>query len=168
MPVPETNRAEVEELRPSRPSDSRALIALAEGTGAFKPLEIQALEEVLRDYHAREQANGHRCLTAWRGNQPIGFVYWAPAAMTDRTWHLWWIAVRRDLQSRGSGARLLARCEAEVRAAGGRLLLIETSSLPGYEPTHRFYARHGYTAPSAIADFYADGDDLVVFRKRLG
>jgi GNAT superfamily N-acetyltransferase len=168
MPAPETNRAEVEELRPSQPADSRALIALAEDTGVFKPIEIQALEEVLTDYHAREQANGHRCLTAWRGEEPIGFVYWAPAAMTDRTWHLWWIAVRRDLQSRGAGTRLLAFCEAEARAAGGRLLLIETSSLPGYEPTRRFYQKHGYDTPFVIPDFYADGDDLLVFRKRLG
>ncbi len=168
MTAPETNRADGEEWRPSQPDDSRALIALAEGTGVFKPIEIQALEEVLSDYHAHERANGHRCVTAWRGEDPIGFVYWAPAAMTDRTWHLWWIAVRRDLQLRGSGARLLAFCEAEARAAGGRLLLIETSSLPSYEPTRRFYAKHGYDGPIAIPDFYADGDDLLVFGKRLG
>ena len=89
-------------------------------------------------------------MTAWRGGEPIGFVYWAPAAMTDRTWHLYWIAVRRDLQALGSGARLLAFCEAEVRAAGGRLLLIETTSLPGYAPTRRFYKKHGYEGPSVI------------------
>jgi GNAT superfamily N-acetyltransferase len=87
--------------------------------------------------------------------------------MTDRTWHLWWIAVRRDHQSRGLGARLLAACEDGVRAAGGRLLLIETSSLAGYAPTHRFYAKHGYQPPARIPDFYADGDDLLVFPKRL-
>ena len=156
------------ELLPSQPSESRALIELAEGTGVFKPLEIQALGEVLSDYHAHERANGHRCTTAWLEGCPIGFVYWAPAEMTDRTWQLWWIAVRSDLQSRGIGAGLLAHCEAEVRAAGGRLLLIETSSLPGYQPTRRFYLRHGYSGPSRIPDFYADGDDLLVFRKRLG
>ena len=164
----EKHRTEAEELRPSQPADSRALIAIAEGTGVFKPIEIQALEEVLSDYHGHEQANGHRCATAWRGEEPIGFVYWAPASMTDRTWYLWWIAVRTDLHGRGSGARLLAFCEAEIRAAGGRLLLIETSSLPVYEPTRRFYAKHGYQPPVVIRDFYADGDDLLVFRKRLG
>lgn len=52
-------------------------------------------------------------------------------------------------------------------ARGGRLLLIETSSLPHYEPTRRFYLKHGYERSCAIADYYADGDDLVVFRKRL-
>jgi ribosomal protein S18 acetylase RimI-like enzyme len=156
------------DLRPSHPSESRALIGLAEGTGVFKPIEIQALEEVLSDYHAQERANGHRCTTARLEASPAGFVYWAPAAMTDRAWHLWWIAVRSDLQSRGIGAGLLAHCEAEVRAAGGRLLLIETSSLPAYQPTRAFYLRHGYGEPSRIPDFYADGDDLLVFRKRLG
>lgn len=167
MAHPQRSRTEAAELRPSQPADSRALLAIAEGTGVFKPIEIQALGEVLSDYHAHERENGHRCVTAWREGTPIGFAYWAPAPMTDRSWHLYWIAVRRDLQSLGLGAQLLAACEAEVFAAGGRLLLIETSSLPGYEPTRRFYVRHGYETPAVIRDFYADGDDLLVFRKRL-
>jgi GNAT superfamily N-acetyltransferase len=154
-------------LRDSEASEIPALLALAEATGVFKPIEIEALEEVLFDYHAQERGNGHRCLTAWEAGVPIGFAYWAPAALTDCTWYLYWIAVRRDRQLRGCGARLLARCEAEVRAAGGRLVLIETSSLPGYAPTHRFYARHGFEPSSVVRDFYADGDDLVVFRKKL-
>jgi GNAT superfamily N-acetyltransferase len=162
------SQAEALLLRPSQPDDSRALLSIAEGTGVFKPIEIQALEEVLSDYHAREREQGHRCVTAWREEGPIGFVYWAPTPMTDRSWHLYWIAVRRDLQSRGAGARLLAHCETEVLAAGGRLLLIETSSLPAYEPTRRFYHKHGYQPPAVVPDFYADGDDLLVYRKRLG
>ena len=167
---PEGRRSEGEAavLRPSQPADSRALLAIAEGTGVFKPIEIQTLAEVLFDYHARERANRHRCVTAWRDGAPYGFAYWAPEEMTDRTWYLYWIAVRRDLQSLGSGAQLLAYCEAEVRAAGGRLLLVETSSLPSYEPTRRFYAKHGYEPPTVIRDYYADGDDLLLFRKRLG
>jgi GNAT superfamily N-acetyltransferase len=161
-PQPETSL-----LRPSEPAETPDLLALAEGTGVFKPLEIQALKEVLDDYHARERENGHRCVTAWCDGCAIGFAYWAPAAMTDRTWHLYWIAVRRDLQARGLGARLLAACESDIRAAGGRLLLIDTSGLPSYAPTRRFYAKHGYEPPRTIPDFYADGDDLLVFRKRL-
>jgi GNAT superfamily N-acetyltransferase len=154
-------------LRPSEPGETPALLALADGTGVFKPIEIQALREVLDDYHSHEHANGHRCVTAWHDERPIGFAYWAPAEMTDRSWYLYWIAVRRDLQALGSGAQLLRACEADVRAAGGRLLLIETSSLPSYEPTRRFYAKHGYEPPSVIRDFYADGDDMLIFRKRM-
>jgi GNAT superfamily N-acetyltransferase len=154
-------------LRPSDSSDTPELLALAQGTGVFNPLEVATLEEVLGDYHAHERASGHRCVTALEDQRPIGFVYWAPEEMTDRSWCLWWIAVRKDRQARGAGAELLRACEDGVRAAGGRLLLIETSGQASYAPTHRFYAKHGYQPPSVIPDYYADGDDLLVFRKRL-
>jgi len=54
-----------------------------------------------------------------------------------------------------------------IRRHGGRILLIETSSLPHYDPTRRFYLKHGYGQEAVLRDFYADGDDMVVFRKRL-
>jgi GNAT superfamily N-acetyltransferase len=122
---------------------------------------------VLDDYHAQEQAQGHRSLTYEEDGRPIGFVYFAPAAMTDRAWYLWWIAVDKAIQTRGIGSKLLGTAEAEIARQGGRLLLIETSSLPHYEPTRRFYAKHGYELACRLADFYADGDDLVVLRKRF-
>jgi len=65
------------------------------------------------------------------------------------------------------GSALLRHVEEEIRREQGRLLLIETSSLPHYEPTRRFYAKHGYEQAAVIADYYADRDDMVVFRKRL-
>jgi ribosomal protein S18 acetylase RimI-like enzyme len=154
-------------LRPTKPSDTPVLIDLAEQTRAFKPIEMQALREVLDDYHATMWRQGHRCTTDVEGERIVGFVYFAPAAMTDRTWYLYWIAVRDALRGQGRGSSLLAHCEDEVRRAAGRLLLIETSSLPHYERTRSFYLKHGYEAAAVIRDYYADGDDMVVFRKRL-
>ena len=87
--------------------------------------------------------------------------------MTDRTWYLYWIAVRKQLQARGIGAALLRHAEEEMRQAAGRLLLIETSSLPHYELTRRFYLKHAYEITAVLRDYYSDGDDMVVFRKRL-
>ena len=49
----------------------------------------------------------------------------------------------------------------------GRVLLIETSGLPTYDLTRRFYAKHGYEEAATLRDFYCDGDDQVIFRKRL-
>jgi ribosomal protein S18 acetylase RimI-like enzyme len=46
-------------------------------------------------------------------------------------------------------------------------VLIETSSLPHSELTRRFYQKIGYERCATLADFYSDGDDMVVFRKRL-
>lgn len=154
-------------IRPTRPDDTPALVALAEGTGVFKPHELVALREVLDDYHAVHHREGHVASTLERDGQIAGFSYHAPAAMTDRAWYLYWIAVDRRFQSLGLGAALLDHVEADISSKSGRLLLVETSSLPHYEPTRRFYLRRGYHLASTLPDFYADGDDLVVFRKRM-
>ncbi|HEY2894714.1 MAG TPA: GNAT family N-acetyltransferase [Pirellulales bacterium] len=154
-------------IRPTEPADSRVLAALATQTGVFKPHEIQALEEVLADYHAGNNRLGHHSVTFEEGKEILGFAYYAPAAMTDRTWYLYWIAVTRHTQARGIGSKLLKHVEDDVRAQRGRILLIETSSQPLYDLTREFYVKHSYEQASVIADFYADGDDLVVFGKRL-
>ncbi len=155
-------------IRPTVPEDTPVLLELTAGTGVFKPLEIQALREVLDDYHATNRALGHRAATCEHGGTVTGFAYWAPAAMTDRTWYLYWIAVRKAGQARGTGSELLAHVEQDIRdVQKGRILLIETSSLPHYELTRRFYLKHGYERAAVLPDFYADGDDMVIFRKRL-
>src|SRR5581483_10285183 len=40
-------------IRPARPEDTPALKALTAGTGVFKEHEVEVLQEVLDDYHAR-------------------------------------------------------------------------------------------------------------------
>lgn len=154
-------------IRATIPADTEPLLEIATGTGVFKPIEIQALREVLDDYHATMRAAGHRCVTYEDGGRVLGFAYFAPAAMTDRTWYLYWIAVRKDLHARGTGSAMLRHVEEAIRNAYGRLLLIETSSLPHYEPTRRFYLKHAYDQAAVIPGYYADGDDMVVFCKRL-
>jgi ribosomal protein S18 acetylase RimI-like enzyme len=154
-------------IRPTLPADTPLLRELAEGTMVFKPLEIQALQEVLHDYHAGSHALGHRSVSYEKDGKVAGFAYYAPAAMTDRTWYLYWIAVSKQIQARGIGATLLRHAEEDIRRQKGRLLLIETSSLPHYELTRRFYLKHGYEQACVLRDYYADGDDMVVFRKRL-
>lgn len=154
-------------LRPTTPDDTPTLVALAAGTGVFKPHEIDALQEVLDDYHAVNHTFGHVARTWDDPDGPSGFVYYAPTAMTDRTWELWWIAVDQRRHGRGIGGRMLAEVERDVRHLGGRLLLIETSSTPAYVPTRGFYLKHGYVEAARIPDFYADGDDKVIFAKRI-
>lgn len=154
-------------IRPTVPDDTSTLLALAQGTGVFKAHEIQALHEVLDDYHATNRDVGHRCVTWEEDGLVMAFAYWAPAAMTERTWYLYWIAVRKQRQAGGIGGELLAYLENDIRQLGGRVLFIETSSLPHYELTRHFYRKHAYAQAAVLEDYYADGDDMVVFRKRL-
>ena len=155
-------------IRPATASDTPALLALSADTGFFNPLEVETLEDVLRDYYDTNRDRcGHRCVVWEEAGRALGYLYYAPEEMTDRTWYVWWIAVAADQQGRGLGGELLAFTEADVRALGGRLLVIETSDTAKYEPTRRFYLKHGYTAAATIPDFYADGDGMAVFTKKV-
>jgi GNAT superfamily N-acetyltransferase len=155
------------DVRPTEPSDTDALVEIARGTGVFKPMELETLREVIDDYFAANQEHGHRAFTLTAGTEILGFAYHAPAAMTEQSWYLYWIAVDAARQARGLGARLLAAVEEDIRGLGGRVLFIETSSLPHYEKTRRFYARQQYEQEAVLRDYYAAGDDMVVFRKSL-
>jgi ribosomal protein S18 acetylase RimI-like enzyme len=154
-------------IRATVPEDTPALVKLAEGTGVFKPHEMQALREVLDDYHASNREEGHLSITCEQNHQIVGFAYYAPATMTDRAWYLYWIAVNRQTQAKGIGGKLLRHVEEDIRHRKGRVLFIETSSLTHYEPTRKFYVKQGYEQEAVLRDYYADGDGMVVFRKRL-
>lgn len=72
-----------------------------------------------------------------------------------------------DLQGTGRGRALLRRVEDDLRARGQRLLLVDTSGTAQYDRTREFYVRCGYTDVARVPDYWSDGDDLVVFVKRL-
>lgn len=156
-------------LRPAAPTDTPALLALAIATELFLPDEVEPLREMLDDFHAG-RAGADQQVVVWSddpGGPPVGVAYFGPNAMTDRTWDLLWIAVAPDRQGQGIGGELVRFTEARARASDGRLLLIETSSLPRFDATHAFYAKHGYAEVARIPDFYADGESKVIYAKRM-
>jgi ribosomal protein S18 acetylase RimI-like enzyme len=155
-------------IRPTLPADTDSLVALTGATGLFKPLEVVALREVLDDFHATNHAQDHHAITLEENAEILGFAYYGPAPMTEGTWQLWWIAVRKDQQGRGIGSQLLSFVEDDIRTKRqGRVLFIETGSLPHYEWTRQFYRKNGYEQHALLKDFYADGDSMVVFRKSM-
>src|SRR5689334_14654744 len=102
-------------IRPIIPHETPALVEMARRTEAFKPIEIQALQEVLDDYHDHNAALGHRAVAIERDGRVLGFAYFAEAAMTDRSWSLWWIVVERQSQAAGLGGEMLQYVEDAVR-----------------------------------------------------
>jgi len=122
---------------------------------------------MLADYFAGNADAGHACVIDEEGGGPLGVAYYAPTPAADRTWYLTMIAVRPDRQGHGRGAALMRHVEGALRTNGQRLLLVETSGLPDFELTRRFYAKLGYGEEARVRDFYAAGDDMVLFRKVL-
>jgi ribosomal protein S18 acetylase RimI-like enzyme len=99
-------------------------------------------------------------------DRPLGYVCFGPTPLTDGTYDLYWIAVDPEAHRRGVGSRLIEHVEHALRLSG-RLLLIETSSLPKNDAARRFYLRHQYREVARVPDFYSEGDDRVIFAKHL-
>jgi len=154
-------------IRPVRGSDVSALVALAQSTGVFRPVELAVLREVLEDFLQKPWGDSYHAYALERDGCAVAFSIHGPDTMTDRTWDLYWIAVDPLQQGKGIGSELLRFVEADLRAKDARLVMVETSSLPSYAATRRFYLKHGYEQVAVAPDFYADGDSKVLFCKRM-
>lgn len=106
-------------------------------------------------------------LTCVRGSRIIGVAFCEAERLTNGTRNLQAIAVLPDCQGRGVGQAMLRFLEATLAAAGDRVLIVETSGLPDYAATRRFYLANGYTEAARIPDFYDAGDDKIVFWRSL-
>jgi ribosomal protein S18 acetylase RimI-like enzyme len=105
-------------------------------------------------------------LEARIGDTPAGYTIYTKVPLTDATWDVYWIVVDPAFQRKGVGRALLSAVEDDVRAKGGRWILIETAGKALYRPTHAFYLESGYREVSRIEDFYAPGDARIIFGKR--
>lgn len=154
-------------LRPLRPEHRGAVQELLRATRVFRDAEIDIALEVVDDFFARPE-HDYAVLGAFTpAGELLGYVCYGPTPGTLGTWDLYWIAVAPAAQNTGVGTLLLQEVERRLARADARLVIIETSSQPLYEPTRAFYRRRGYREVARVPDFYADGDDRLIFAKRL-
>ena len=155
-------------IRTVTPSDASTVVALAVASGLFGPDDAPVVEGLMDDYVSRTSAVGHRCvLDTDDAGHPRGVAYYEPAAAADRTWYLTMIAVTVDRQGSGIGRGLMAHVEQDLRSQDQRLLLVETSGVEDFARTRAFYDACGYDREARVRDYYATGDDMVLFRKAL-
>jgi ribosomal protein S18 acetylase RimI-like enzyme len=102
-----------------------------------------------------------------REGQLVGYVCYGATPGTDRVYDLYWIAVHPEHQGEGDGTQLLDEVERRLRQREARLLVVETSSRDDYAPTRHFYETRGYGTAARLADYYAPGDDRVMYTKRF-
>jgi GNAT superfamily N-acetyltransferase len=150
-------------IRPTTPDDTIAVLTIASAIG-FQSEELEQLNAMLTDSFSGDSDN------FWLtddDNGPVGVAYCEPERMTQQTWNLQLIAIHPDRQGQGRGATLMDYVEQTLTTRGGRILLVETSGLPDFAGTRMFYTKCGYEEEARIRDFYAAGEDKVVFRKVL-
>ncbi len=107
------------------------------------------------------------CLTCELVTGPVGFCYAVPEELADGTWNMLAIAVAPSEQGRGVGASLIQELEQTLKHNGARVLIADTSGTDAFTRTRAFYRKQGYTEVGRIPEFWAAGDDKVVFWKAL-
>jgi ribosomal protein S18 acetylase RimI-like enzyme len=157
-------------IRPLAARDRARILELVTATGNFTAAEIDIAMEVVDEALADPAfpRGDYRAYVAEEDDGRVaGYECHGPTPLTEGTYDLYWIAVDPAFQGSGFGRALLAFAEADVRATGGRLLLIETSSQESYGATIRFYEKSGYPLVARIKGFYRPGDDKLIFAKEL-
>ena len=151
-------------LRTLNVADRGRIEEITRAAGLFREEEIPVALEVFDG--AAAGSPDYIALGAEHDGRLAGWICWGPTPCTLGTYDLYWMAVDPALQRIGIGTALVAAMERRL-AGVARLIVVETAGRPDYRDTRAFYQARGYSVAATIADFYAPGDDQVVYVKSL-
>lgn len=154
-------------VEPSQPGDLAPILTMTEAVGVFSAEEVATVQELFEAYLKDAMASGYHFLSYRENDQVLGFACWGPTDLSRSAADLYWIVTSPMASRRGVAAALFQAVETAVRALDRWLIIIWTSSRPGYEPARRFYQRMGCTLAVQIPEFYDRGDDLYIYTRRL-
>ncbi len=150
-------------IRQAVPADLAFLKNIIDSNELF-PSDL--LDEMISPFF-QQQNEDEYWLVYEADKSSTAIAYFAPERMTSGTYNLFLIAVHADFHGQGIGKKLLTHIEEFLRDRGVRILLVETSGLPEFARTRAFYEQNNYRVEARIAEFYAKGEDKIIFWKSL-
>lgn len=154
----------------ARADDVSAIKSIAVNTGLFESEEVVMFDSMIAGYLDGRLDDDVWLVLEGEGGTVVAAAYYAPEPFSDRVWNLYFLGVDPNRQGRGAGASLVSTVEDALRAKGeeaARVLIVETSGVPGFEPTRQFYRGLGFDEEACIREFYGPGDDKIVYWKSL-
>jgi ribosomal protein S18 acetylase RimI-like enzyme len=143
--------------------DIDGLKKVIDSSGLF-PSEY--LEEMISDYlnNANTQEIWFAC---FNDKSPTAIGYCVPEKLTNGTYNLLAIGVSQNAQRNGVATKMMEYIEQLLKRKGGRILIVETSSDDAQLGARNLYQKLGYTQMAIIKDFWNEGEDKVIFWKKL-
>ncbi len=148
-------------------TDIDAFYEILKSTGVFYDFEIDVALEIVNTFLAEGESSGYYFYVAEQDGKVLGYINFGPTPCTRASWDIYWIAVSKELQNQGLGSILLKMAENKIAEMGGENIWVETSSRPDYKPTRKFYIKMEYERISELPNFYAKGDNKVIFVKHI-
>ena len=152
-------------VRATRPDDREPIAAVIGSDATFRDDEIAVALELVDA--GLDGSTDYRLLVAEIDGAVAGYICFGPTPMTKSTYDLYWIVVAASARGRGAAGALVRAMEAAIRATGGGQVRVETSETEGYGAARALYARLEYPIAVELADFYAPGDGLITYFKRI-
>jgi len=150
-------------LRAALATDRDRIEAITRGVALFRDDEVPIALEVF-DAAVAGDSSYTAVVAAGERDEPIGWICWGATPCTLGTYDMYWVAVDPAAQGAGVGTRLVDEMERRL-AGSARMIIVETAGRPDYAGTRAFYTARGYREAAVIPDFYAPGDDKVVYLK---
>src|SRR5512145_1794434 len=151
------------------PEDVRKIGEVLESSGFFHSYEIEVARELASlNLEKGAVTSGYHFIVAHESETMLGYCCYGPNPCTESSYDLYWIAVHKGHMKKGLGRQLMRMAEQAILKLRGTIVWVETSGRPIYEPTRKFYLSLDYDKVAVLPDFYAPGDDKIVFMKRVG
>lgn len=141
------------------------LKTMLEGLDTFTSEETKSALSMMDEYLAKEE--DYLFYVFLENKKVVGFICYGLASLSQNSYDLYWIAVAKDTQGSGIGTQLLEFMYKDIAKRKGHMVIAETSSMPHYEATRKFYDKKGYILEARIKDYYKKGDDKLYYVKRF-
>ena len=151
-----------------RRGENKRIREITESVGVFNHDEIDIAEELAIDNIEKgTDKSEYQFLLCENGSDIIGYTCYGYIRGTKNSYDLFWIVINSGLRGKGIGKRLISETEKVISAHGGKKVYVETSSKGSYFNSRQFYLKCGYTEEAVFKDFYDDGDDKIIYIKKL-
>jgi ribosomal protein S18 acetylase RimI-like enzyme len=138
-------------------------------SGVFGLSDAECVDEMFAETWMRPRPDAYQWVVAAdvAMQRVQGFACFGQESLTRSTWDLFWICLRSEARGHGIGRMLITEAVQRATIAGGTVMVIYTSSNAAYEPARRLYGAAGFVAASQVPDYYAEGDNLLIYWRRL-